>query len=129
MPKTVSTEGAPKPIGPYSQGIIAGCLLFTSGQIPIDPKTGNLIEGDFKLKVRRVLENIKAILEAGGATLKDVVKVTVFIKDIKLFQAFNDVYSEYFTDNPPARSLVEVSNLPRGAEVEVEVIAYVCRDD
>lgn len=126
--KKVSTDKAPKPVGPYAQGIVAGCLLFISGQIPLDPSTGELVEGDFKLKVRRVLENVKAVVEAGGGSLRDVVKVTVFLKDIKLFQAFNEVYLEYFGNTTPARSLVEVSNLPRGVEVEVEAIAYLCSD-
>ncbi|MEM1680279.1 MAG: RidA family protein [Sulfolobales archaeon] len=126
--KKVITDKAPRPAGPYAQGVIAGCLLFISGQIPIDPNTGELVEGDFKLKVRRVLENVKAIVEASGGSLKDVVKVTVFIRDIKLFQTFNEVYSEYFGNTAPARSLVEVSNLPRDAEVEVEAIAYLCSD-
>jgi len=126
--KKVITDKAPRPVGPYAQGVIAGCLLFISGQIPIDPNTGELVEGDFKLKVRRVLENVKAIVEASGGSLKDVVKVTVFIRDIKLFQTFNEVYSEYFGNTAPARSLVEVSNLPRDAEVEVEAIAYLCSD-
>lgn len=126
--KKVSTDKAPKPVGPYAQGVSAGCLLFISGQIPLDPNTGELVEGDFKLKVRRVLENIKAVVEAEGRSLRDVVKVTVFIKDIKLLQVFNEVYSEYFGNTIPARSLVEVSNLPRGAEVEVEAIAYLCSD-
>ncbi len=128
MIKKVITDKAPRPVGPYAQGVIAGCLLFISGQIPIDPNTGELVEGDFKLKVRRVLENVKAIVEASGGSLKDVVKVTVFIRDIKLFQTFNEVYSEYFGNTAPARSLVEVSNLPRDAEVEVEAIAYLCSD-
>lgn len=128
MIKKVITDKAPRPAGPYAQGVIAGCLLFISGQIPIDPNTGELVEGDFKLKVRRVLENVKAIVEASGGSLKDVVKVTVFIRDIKLFQTFNEVYSEYFGNTAPARSLVEVSNLPRDAEVEVEAIAYLCSD-
>ncbi|MEM0361282.1 MAG: RidA family protein [Sulfolobales archaeon] len=126
--KKVITDKAPRPAGPYAQGVIAGCLLFISGQIPIDPNTGELVEGDFKLKVRRVLENVKAIVEASGGSLKDVVKVTVFIRDIKLFQTFNEIYSEYFGNTAPARSLVEVSNLPRDAEVEVEAIAYLCSD-
>lgn len=126
--KVIYTSNAPKPIGPYSQGVIAGCFLFISGQIPIDPTTGVLVEGDFKDKVRRVLENIKAIVEAAGASLKDVVKVTVYLKNIKAFQDFNEVYVQYFSGNPPARAVVEVSNLPAGADIEVEVIAYVCRE-
>ncbi|MEM0453080.1 MAG: RidA family protein [Sulfolobales archaeon] len=129
MVRIVTTNKAPKPVGPYSQGVIAGCLLFISGQIPIDPSTGELVEGDFRTKVVKVLENIKAIIEAAGARLEDVVKVTVFLKDIKLFHIFNEVYSGYFGVNPPARSLIEVSNLPRGVDVEVEAIAYICREE
>ncbi|MCS7108418.1 MAG: RidA family protein [Sulfolobales archaeon] len=128
MIKSVFTDNAPKPVGPYSQGVIAGCLLFISGQIPIDPRTGELVEGDFRAKVRRVLENVKSIVEVAGGRLEDVVKVTVFLRDIKQFQVFNEVYSEYFKINPPARSLVEVSNLPRGADVEIEAVAYICRN-
>ncbi|MEN3000112.1 MAG: RidA family protein [Acidilobaceae archaeon] len=119
---------APKPIGPYSQGIVAGCFLFVSGQIPLDPTTGSIVEGGFQDKARRALENVKAVVEASGASLDKVVKVTVYLRDIKLFGDFNEVYSEYFSKNPPARAVVEVSNLPRGAEVEVEAIAYLCEE-
>lgn len=128
MTRAVSTERAPKPVGPYSQGVVAGCLLFVSGQIPLDPSTGELVEGDLKARVERALENVKAVVEAAGATIEDVVKVTVFLRDIKLLQAFNEVYSEYFKAKAPARTLVEVSNLPRGADVEIEAIAYLCSE-
>ncbi|MCC6044769.1 MAG: RidA family protein [Desulfurococcaceae archaeon] len=128
MPRAIYTPAAPKPIGPYSQGVIAGCFLFVSGQIPLDPTTGALVEGDFKARVRRVLDNVKAVVEAGGGSLRDVVKVTVYLRDIGLFQEFNEVYREYFQENPPARVVVGVSSLPRGADVEVEAIAYVCRE-
>lgn len=128
MAKVIYTPKAPKPIGPYSQGVIVDCFLFIAGQIPLDPETGAMVEGDFKAKVRRVLENIKAIVEAAGGSLRNVVKTTVFLRDIRLFQEFNEVYSEYFKDNPPARSVVEVSSLPRGADVEVEAIAYLCSE-
>jgi len=126
--RVVYTPRAPKPIGPYSQGVIAGCFLFVSGQIPLDPETGSMVEGDFKARVRRVLENVKAIVEAAGGSLRDVVKVTVYLRDIRLFQEFNEVYSEYFREDPPARAVVEVSSLPRGSDVEVEAIAYLCRE-
>jgi len=126
--RVVYTPRAPKPIGPYSQGVIAGCFLFVAGQIPLDPETGSLVEGDFKARVRRVLENVKAVVEAAGGSLRDVVKVTVYLRDIRLFQEFNEVYSEYFRENPPARAVVEVSSLPRGSDVEVEAIAYLCRE-
>jgi len=125
MRRVIYTPKAPKPVGPYSQGIIAGNYLFVSGQIPIDPETGEVIKGDFKTQVRRVLENIKAIVEASGASMKDVVKVTVYLKDINKFQEFNEVYKEYFKEEPPARSVVEVSNLPKNVEVEIDVIAYI----
>jgi len=123
--EAIFTDQAPRPVGPYSQAIKAGDLLFISGQIPIDPKTGKLIEGPFETKVRRVLDNIKAIVEAAGGTLDNIVKVTVYIRDISLFQDFNKIYSEYFRGRPPARVVVEVSNLPLGAEFEVEAIAYL----
>jgi len=126
--RVVYTPRAPRPIGPYSQGVIAGCFLFVAGQIPLDPETGSLVEGDFKARVRRVLENVKAVVEAAGGSLRDVVKVTVYLRDIRLFQEFNEVYSEYFRENPPARAVVEVSSLPRGSDVEVEAIAYLCRE-
>jgi 2-iminobutanoate/2-iminopropanoate deaminase len=110
------------------RGVVAGCFLFVSGQIPLDPTTGALVEGDFKARVRRVLDNVRAVVEAGGGSLRDVVKVTVYLRDIGLFQEFNEVYREYFQENPPARVVVGVSSLPRGADVEVEAIAYVCRE-
>ncbi|MEM1685320.1 MAG: RidA family protein [Acidilobaceae archaeon] len=128
MVRIVYTPNAPKPIGPYSQGVIAGCFLYVSGQIPIDPATGAMVEGDFKVKVRRVLDNIKAIIEASGASLRDIVKVTVYLRDIRLFQEFNEVYSQYFPADPPARVVIEASNLPRGADLEVEAIAYICSE-
>jgi 2-iminobutanoate/2-iminopropanoate deaminase len=128
MPRVVYTPQAPKPIGPYSQGVVAGCFLFISGQIPLDPVSGAVVEGDFKDKVRRVLDNVKAVVEAAGGSLRDVVKVTVYLRDMSLFQDFNSVYQEYFPENPPARAVVGVSSLPRGVDVEVEAIAYICRE-
>jgi len=121
----IYAEKAPKPIGPYSQAICVNGWLFVSGQIPLDPVTGAMVEGDLRAKTRRVLENVKAIVEAAGGSLEDVVKVTVFLRDIKAFQEFNEVYSEYFKGVKPARSVVEVSNLPRNSDLEVEVVAYV----
>jgi 2-iminobutanoate/2-iminopropanoate deaminase len=111
--KVVFTEKAPKPIGPYSQAIIAGNLIFTAGQIPIDPATNQVVQGDIKEQTRRVLENLRAILESVGATFDDVVKVTIYMKDLNEFSAMNEVYSEYFKNSPPARTTVEVSRLPR----------------
>ena len=122
----VFTDKAPRPVGPYSQGIRAGCFLFVAGQIPIEPATGELIKDDFEKASRRVLENLKAIIEAAGATLDKVVKVTVFIRDISKFSEFNKIYGEYFKGVKPARAVVEVSNLPLDADLEVEAIAYLC---
>ncbi len=122
----VYTDRAPKPVGPYSQGVKVGCFLFVSGQIPLDPETGKLVEGDFEEKARRVLENVKAVVEAAGGSLGDIVKVTVYMRDLSLFQEFNRVYSEYFRDHKPARAVVGVASLPLGVDLEVEAIAYVC---
>ncbi|GAB6947337.1 RidA family protein [Vulcanisaeta sp. JCM 16161] len=124
MPRTVVfTERAPKPIGPYSQAVKVGNTLFVSGQIPIDPSTGQLVKGGVKEQTERVLENIKAILETAGYSLGDVAWVFVALKDLSRFSEFNEVYSRYFKENPPARITVEVSNLPGGALVEISVIA------
>jgi len=120
----IYTGKAPKPIGPYSQAVKAGGFLFGSGQIAIDPATGELVRGDIKAQTRRVMENIKAILESSGYTLKDVVKVTVFLKNIEDFKDFNEVYGEYFKEEPPARTTVEVSRLPKDVLIEVDFIAY-----
>jgi len=121
----VYTDSAPRPVGPYSQGVRAGCFLFVAGQIPLDPATGKLVDG-FEEAARRALENVKAIVEAAGGSLSDVVKVTVYLRDMSLFQDFNRVYSEYFRDSKPARAVVEVSRLPLDAPLEVEAIAYLC---
>jgi len=126
--KVVFTEKAPKPISPYSQAVIANGFLFGSGQIPIDPETGEVVKGGIEEQTRRVLENIKAVLEASGCTLKDVVSVTVFLSDLNDFQAFNKVYGEYFKDSPPARTTVEVSRLPKGVKLEVNFIAALSKD-
>ncbi len=117
------TEKAPKPIGPYSQAVRVGNFLFVSGQIPIDPSTGQLVKGGVKEQTERVLENVKAILEAAGYSLSNVAWVFVALKDLSKFSEFNEVYSRYFSENPPARITVEVSNLPGGALVEISVIA------
>lgn len=121
----LNTDKAPSAVGPYSQGVKAGNMVFSSGQVPIDPETGKLLTGDIKAQTRRSLDSVKAVLAAGGATLEDVVKVTVFVADIKQFSDINGVYSEYFTNHKPARSLVEVANLPLGAEIEIEAIAVI----
>ena len=121
--KAIQTEKAPKAIGPYSQAMQAGNLIFLSGQIPIVPATGNLVEGDMRQQVRQVLENMKAVLESEGLGMEDVVKTTIFLRDMGKFNDVNDVYGAYFPAPPPARSTVEVSNLPRNVDVEIEAIA------
>ena len=122
---TVSTDNAPKAIGPYEQGIKVGDFVYASGQIPLDPKTGNLIAGGITEQTRQVMENLRAILEAGGSSLDRVVKATVFLKNIADFVAMNDVYAEYLGHAKPARSTVAVADLPRGALVEIDFIATV----
>ncbi len=126
--RTIYTSKAPKPVGPYSQGVVAGGWLFVSGQIPLDPETGEMVEGGFKEKARRVLENLKAVVEAAGGSLEDVVKVTVYLADISRFSEFNEVYQEYFQDNKPARVVIQAAALPKGAEVEIEAVAYLGTD-
>ncbi|RCK72868.1 MAG: Bona fide RidA/YjgF/TdcF/RutC subgroup [Ignavibacteriae bacterium] len=126
MRKKIYTENAPAPIGPYSQAVIgSGCFVFTAGQIPIDPQTGNLVEGDIKVQTRQVLNNLSAVLAASGATLHSVLKTTVYLADMKDFAGMNEVYNEYFSESIPARTTVEVSKLPRDAKIEIEVIALV----
>lgn len=123
--KCVFTEKAPRPVGPYSQAVKVGEWLFISGQIPIDPTTSQVIRDDFRRASRQVLENIKAVVEAAGGTLENIVKVTVYMKDISRFSEFNEVYSEYFSKHKPARAVVEVSRLPKDVELEAEAIAYL----
>ncbi len=122
--KTVSTDQAPRAIGPYSQGIEVNGFVYVSGQIPLDPTTGELVNGDIRKQVTRVFENIRAILKASGCDLKNVVKATVFVTDLSNFAIINEIYSQYFQENKPARSFVQVSALPKGAQVEIEVIAF-----
>lgn len=123
--KVISTKNAPAAIGPYSQAIRVGNLVYTSGQIPIDPATGAFVEGGIKEQTRQSLTNIKAILEESGTNLTNVVKTTVFMADMADFADMNSVYSEFFTEPYPARSAVAVKTLPKGALVEIEVIAGV----
>ncbi len=123
MKEVVFTEDAPKPIGPYSQAVKLGNLVFVSGQIPIDPKTGNVVQGGIKEQTKRVLENIKAILEAAGLTMDDVIMSFVYLADMAEFGEFNEVYSQYFKDKPPARVTVAVKSLPKDVRVEIAVIA------
>ena len=121
----VSTPHAPTAIGPYSQAVRAGDLLFCSGQIPIDLATGNLVEGDVRAQTECVLNHLRAVLEAGGASLDRVVKATIFLVDLADFAAVNDVYRRFFPSEPPARACVQVSRLPRDARVEIEAIAVL----
>ena len=123
--EVISTPNAPKAIGPYEQAIKIGELVYASGQIPLDPKTGNIVAGDIKIQTRRALENLKAVLEASGSSLDRVVKTTVFLKNIGDFAAMNDVYAEYLGGAKPARSTVAVADLPRGALVEIDLIALI----
>ncbi|HVS74659.1 MAG TPA: RidA family protein [Candidatus Acidoferrales bacterium] len=125
MKAVVLTDRGPKPIGPYSQAIKANGLLFVSGQVALDPKTGEMLNGDIRQQTERVLENLKGILEAGGSSLHHVVKTTVFLKDMNEFTAMNEVYARYFTATPPARATVQVARLPKDALVEIEAFATV----
>jgi reactive intermediate/imine deaminase len=118
----ISTPNAPAAIGVYSQAVRAGNTLWVSGQIPLDPKTGQLVEGDIEAQIRRAFENLKAIVVAGGATLDDVVKATIFLTDLSHFALVNKIMAEYFREPYPARAAVGVASLPRGAQVEVECI-------
>ena len=122
--KVVSTDNAPKAIGPYEQAIKVGEFVYISGQIPLDPKTGNLVKGDIKAQTRRVMENLKGILVASGSSLERVVKATVFLTNLGDFAAMNEVYARHFTADHPARSTVQVAALPKGANVEIEVVAH-----
>ena len=123
MKKVISTDQAPKAIGPYSQAIECNGLLFISGQIPIDPSTGAILDGDIKIQTRRVLQNITAILEAAGYQLDDVIKCTVLMADMNDFADMNEIYGEFFTNNKPARAAFGVVQLPMKAKVEIECIA------
>ncbi len=126
MRKIVSTKAAPAAIGPYSQGNILGNLIFTSGQVPLDPATGEIVGKTIEEQTKQVFENIKAILEEAGSSLDKVLKTTVFMDDIKDFAAMNSVYAQYFTQGSyPSRSAFEVAKLPKDALVEIEVIAYI----
>ncbi|MCD6552513.1 MAG: RidA family protein [Anaerolineae bacterium] len=123
--EVISTSKAPAAVGPYSQAIRVGNLVFTAGQIAIDPAQGRLIEGDVAAQTRQVLTNLSAVLEAAGSALSQVVKTTVFLQDIGDFAAMNAVYAEFFPEKPPARSAVQVAALPLGALVEIEAVALV----
>lgn len=125
MPKKIIlTEQAPAPIGPYSQAVAIGDFLFLSGQIPLDPKSGALVDSDIETATKQVFENIRAVLAAEGLDFTHVVKTTVFMQDLGLFPRMNAVYATYFPENPPARSTVQAAALPKGVSVEVEVVAH-----
>jgi len=119
----ISTENAPAAVGPYSQAVRVGDLIYSAGQIALVPETGKLIEGDIEAQTRQVMENLAAVLQAAGSSLTQVVKTTIFVTDISDFAKVNQVYGSFFQDNPPARSTVQVAALPLGANVEIEVVA------
>ena len=125
MKKIIKTDQAPAAIGPYNQGIVANGMVFTAGQIALDPKSGQVTGDDIVSQTRQVLTNLKAVLEAGGASLKSVVKTTIFLSDMNNFSAMNSIYAEFFTENVPARSAVQVARLPKDVLIEIEAIALV----
>ena len=125
--KTINTDKAPSAIGPYSQGIITNGFIFTAGQIPLDPKAGNIVEGGIVEQTDRVMENLQEVLRAAGATWADVVKTTVYLNDLSHFPTVNEVYGKWLGDARPARSTVQVTALPRGALVEIDAIAVVSK--
>jgi len=121
----IHSDDAPKAIGPYSQAVKAGNVIYTSGQVSLDPKTGELVTGDFAAQARRVFDNLAAVLKAGGAGFHNVAKATVFLTDLANFQTLNAIYAEYFGDHKPARTTVQVAGLPKGAELEIDLIAVL----
>jgi len=123
--EVIRTNGAPAAIGPYEQAVVVGGMMFTSGQIPLDPANGQVVGNSIEEQTRQVMENLKSVLEAGGASLESVVKVTVFLTDMGEFARFNEVYAAYFPRSRPARSTVQVAALPRGVKVEAEAVAQV----
>ena len=127
MKKIISTSDAPAAIGPYSQAVRSGNFIFCSGQIPLDPKSGEMVSDDIRAQTRRVLDNISGVLKSQGLSLGDVLKTTIFLTDLGNFQMVNEIYGSYFNNQPPARSTVQVSALPKGAKIEIEVIA--CAND
>lgn len=121
--RIVRTEQAPQAIGPYSQAVVGGGFVYVAGQLALDPRTGQLVPGDVRIQTKRVMENIKAILEGAGTSLSNVVKTTVFLRDMNDFGAMNEIYGSYFQEDPPARSTFQVAKLPRDGSVEIEVVA------
>src|SRR3954467_9400069 len=128
MKKIVSTTEAPAAVGPYSQAVRVGPMLFTAGQIPLDPQSGQLVSQDVAEQTRRVLDNLTAVLKAEGMNFSNIVKTTVFMTNLGDFQTMNEIYASYFKDQPPARSTVQVAALPKGAQVEIEVIAVATKE-
>ena len=125
MKKIINTSNAPAPIGPYSQAVLVNGMLFASGQIAIDPSTGELVTGDIKSETKRVMENIRALLQAAGLGMHNIVKTSIFLSDMNNFAQVNEVYGSYFSDNFPARETVQVSRLPKDVNVEISVIAVM----
>jgi 2-iminobutanoate/2-iminopropanoate deaminase len=125
MKEIISTENAPSAIGPYSQAVKTGNMVFVSGQIPIDPATGNFVSDDVAAQTEQVLRNLSAVLEAAGSSLNNVVKTTVFLADMNDFAVMNEVYAKYFSENKPARATVQAARLPRDARVEIEAIGLI----
>ena len=123
MKKIISTTDAPAAVGPYSQAIRSGQFVFCSGQIPLDPKTAQMVQGDIRNQTQRVMDNITAVLRAEGLTFENIVKTTIFLTNLADFQTVNELYGSYFKSDPPARSTIQVAALPKGANIEVEVIA------
>jgi 2-iminobutanoate/2-iminopropanoate deaminase len=121
--RIVRTEQAPQAIGPYSQAVVGGGFVYVAGQLALDPRTGQLVPGDVRIQTQRVMENIKAILEGAGTSLGNVVKTTVFLRDMNDFGTMNEIYGSYFQEDPPARSTFQVAKLPRDGAVEIEVVA------
>lgn len=125
MKEIIYSESAPRPIGPYSQAVRAGNLLFLSGQIGINPNTGNLVTGGIAAEARQVMSNISAVLEEANLSLENVIKVNIFLTNLSVFNEVNQIYAEYFSEDFPVRSTIEVQGLPKGAKIEIEVIAYI----
>jgi 2-iminobutanoate/2-iminopropanoate deaminase len=125
MRRAVSSAAAPRAIGPYSQAVQAGPMLFLSGQIPLDPETGQMVDGDIAVQTHRVFKNLQAILEAAGATFDHVVRTTVYVADMNDFAAINEVYGTYFSDPAPARATIQAARLPKDARVEIDLIAVL----
>lgn len=121
----ITLSNGPAPVGPYSPGVVAGGFLFVSGQIPLDPVSGQLTLDTFETQARRTLENLKAVVEAAGASLDDVVKVTIFLTDLDRFEELNAIYAEYFNDAKPARATVQVAALPKGVAIEMDCVAHL----